>query len=155
MKILDIYYHSDSQVLYEQKYHVIVDIISAINLCPVKFSKSAPSIIKTTINKQLRLFGWTDNVPIDPRLNLTINYMKQDIGFILQLGNVARTYADLVKLNYLGSKGVISLAVIAVACKHEANLLGANYAYFERLVNEVNIFKSLFLTPLVVYGLGN
>jgi len=86
---------------------------------------------------------------------LTITFLKKKVGICFQIGNVARTYADILKLSQLNKKGIIDVGVIIVPHKNESKLMGANYAQFERLVKELAQFKEIVPTPIIVIGLSN
>lgn len=59
--------------------------------------------------------------------------MKNRVGVCFQLDNVARMYADLLKLQVLGKNGKIDAGVIIVPYGHESKLLGANYPRYDCL----------------------
>jgi hypothetical protein len=139
----------------ESNNRILLDIVTTVKSCPHSFARSNPSIIKAFFNEALNKIGWVSDVKIDYRIQATVNFLKDDVAFVLQLGNVARIYADLLKFSYLKEKGIINLGVIALACKHEAKLLGANYANYERLVNELQVYKNIISTPMLILGLTN
>ena len=62
--------------------------------------------IKSLIGEKMGDLGWADSVKLKST-NLTVSFMKNKIGVCFQLGNVARSYADLLKLQFLFQEGVI------------------------------------------------
>lgn len=86
---------------------------------------------------------------------MTISFLKDKIGLCIQLGNVSRTYADILKLNYLGHNGKISAGVIIVPGVLETKKLGANYARFDRLSREIELFSEIIETPILVLSLSD
>jgi len=155
MILVEKYYHLIKPIYFTQFNDSLQDIELAVNSCPYPFAYSNPPKIKTFFDTYLNGKGWVSNVRIDYRTNMTINFMKENVAFVLQLGNVARVYADLIKLSYLYEKQLINTGIIAVACKNEAKLLGQNYANFDRLVNELKVYGKVILTPMVIIGLSN
>jgi hypothetical protein len=155
MKILEKYFHLGGMSITDSQKSLLIDIETTVNSCPYSFARSNPSIIKAYFNKCLNKKGWVSNVRIDHRIQATVNFLNTDVAFVLQLGNVARIYADLIKFSYLKEKGILNLGIIALACKDEAKLLGANYANYERLINELQVYENIILTPILVLGLAN
>lgn len=86
---------------------------------------------------------------------LSISFLKSRVGVCFQIGNVARTYADILKLNQLNKKGIIDVGVIVVPHKLESKKMGANYAQFDRLANELSQFSDIISAPIIVIGLSN
>lgn len=155
MKIAERYYHrTNKEHIYPHK-NLIGDIELAIDSCPHKFQQGATGDIKEHFDIVLNSRGWVNNVRIDPSLNSSINFMKTDVAFVIQLGNIARFYADVLKLTTLMQKGITKLGVLAVACNSEAILLGANYANYERVARELKVFDQILSYPIFVIGLSN
>jgi len=71
----------------------------------------------------------------------------------LQTGNVARVYADLLKLQALFLEGRITAAVLIVPSKELSKTFGNNIASFDRLVSELAVFQAVITVPLFVIGL--
>jgi ABC-type siderophore export system fused ATPase/permease subunit len=78
--------------------------------------------------------------------------MHGQIGLCLQTGNMARFYADLLKLQLLFSKGRIRQAVYILPTRRSARVIGENMAQFERLVDELEIFAEVISVPMLVIG---
>ncbi|MFT5723044.1 MAG: hypothetical protein ACI9JN_000149 [Bacteroidia bacterium] len=131
-----------------------IEIQQAIESCPYKLKKGAPADIKKHIVNNLTALTWADKVKVG-NSRLTINFLKDKIGVCFQIGNVARTYADILKLNYLYHHGIIEVGVIIVPHGLESKMLGANYASFERLKKEIILFQNEIVLPVVIYGISN
>ena len=108
--------------------------------------------IREQISDLLNNKGWADEVKIPPS-KMTINYIKRDIGLCIQLGNVARIYADLLKIQTMFVRKKITLGVVVLPMKLESKYLGSNHAQFERLIEELKIFNETINLPLVVVGI--
>ena len=153
MIISNVYSHKDGNSLLIRK-SCHIDLQKAIESCFLKFQKGAPSGIKEHVEEYLTDLQWVDKVRVGTS-KLTINFLKDKVGVSFQIGNVARTYADILKLNHLGNIGLIEVGVIMVPHEYESRCLGTNYASFERLSNEVELFSGELITPLVIYGISN
>lgn len=153
MKLFDQYDHLKALRLVQDKnlYRELIEIISLDNL---SFEKGRPNEIKATINHRFDEKGWADKVKVVTS-NLTIGFIKSKIGVCFQIGNVARTYADILKLMALYQKGVIEAGVIVVPGTEESKILGANYASYERLEREIVLYKDIITVPILVIGLSN
>ena len=84
---------------------------------------------------------------------MTITSMKDEVGLCLQTGNMARMYADLIKLQTLYLDNAIKAAAIIVPSNPIAKLLGSNIAEAKRLERELKIFKKAYHVPTLVFGL--
>ena len=118
----------------------------------IKMNKGNAPHIKREVAETLTKNGWAENVKISPS-NLRINFLKNRVGLCLQLGNYARVYADLLKLQLMYEKDTIEIGIIAVPFKDKAKLIGSNVAQFERLVNEIKLFTEIIDLPLAIIGL--
>lgn len=155
MKLTEQYFHQSSRAIIDTFSDSIADIVCAIHHCPLRFEPGASPKIKSYFDIVLNSKGWVNDVKIDPCLHNTVNFVKLDLAFVLQLGNIARIYADVLKLSYLQQKNITKLGILAVACNPESKLLGANYANFERVVRELTIYKDILVYPLYILGLSN
>lgn len=153
MKIFDQYDHLKALKLIQDKnlYRELIDIVS---LAGLSFGEKRPNEIKSIIGYRFDEKGWADRVKIVTS-NLTISYKKSGIGVCFQIGNVARTYADILKLMALHQKSIIEVGVIIVPGKEESKILGANYASYERLERDVILYKDIITVPVLVIGLSN
>lgn len=101
----------------------------------------------------LKVSGWTDELTVSPNSGMTITSYKESVGLCLQTGNMARMYADLIKLQTLYLNGAISVAVIVLPSSTTAKILGSNIAAAERLERELVVFKKTYHVPTAIYSL--
>ena len=101
MKICDRYEHQNAMAVLEQKIS-FKEFAAIIEVPQLTFGRDNPKYIKSVVSERFNEKGWADRVRIVASTNLTINYMKNKVGVCFQLGNVARMYADLLKLETLG-----------------------------------------------------
>jgi aspartyl-tRNA synthetase len=154
MRIVSKYDHLNALEIILQNNGVWRDIEEILTSPELQFSKGNSQTIKKSIEKKFSLKGWADRVSLG-NSKLTISFLRDKVGVCFQIGNVARTYADILKLVYLCSIGVIQVAVIIVPDNVESKKLGANYASFERLKNEIKLFQNILNVPIMVIGLSN
>ena len=112
---------------------------------------SAP-VARKAILQQLFRKGWSDKVKIDPTASISITSIKGNLGLCLQFGNMGRFYSDLLKLQHLFVRGRIRAAVYILPEAAYAKELGSNLANYNRLTNELSIFRSTITTPILVFG---
>ena len=97
--------------------------------------------------------GWSDEVNLSPDAKITITSCKQNIGLCVQTGNMARFYADLMKLSLLHTQDRIYSAIYVLPTHVLADEWGSNIAHFERFCNELPIFSPTLHVPILVIGL--
>lgn len=133
---------------------ILTEIKEILSLNNLRFGSNSPKDIKREINNRFNEKGWADKVKIS-NSNLTISFLKSKVGICFQIGNVARTYADILKLSQLYNIGVIDVGIIIVPNQLESKKMGANYADFKRLTGELKLFKDIVPIPILVIGLSN
>jgi len=136
------------------KKDIWIEIESILNEPNLKFKKNSSRKIKTEINRKFNEKGYSDRIRI-LNTRLTISFIKSKVGICFQIGNVARTYADILKLSYLINNRLIDVGVIIVPMSEESKLLGTNYAKYERLFDELKLFKDVIKLPILLIGLSN
>ncbi len=129
------------------------DVERAFTDPKIKVQKGKSRNIKFKVSNTLNKLGWADSVKIEPT-NITINFIKRRVALCLQLGNVSRTYADLLKIQLLFERKMIDAGVIAVPLRAESKKLGNNHAQYERLKNELKLFNVFINAPIVLIGLS-
>lgn len=120
--------------------------------CDVALRPGAATTVRKVFLEGLRGAGWTDRVRIDRRCNLTVTAMMGTVALCLQTGNMARMYADLMKLQLAYLDGNITVAALVVPTSTAGAVLGSNIASYERLTRELEVFRSIVTVPLVVFG---
>jgi hypothetical protein len=129
------------------------EILTAISEITIKPARGAVRKIRSAFLTSLKSAGWSSQVTVAEGSNITITSMKDAVGLCLQTGNMARMYADLMKLQTLHREGAIRAAAIVLPSNRTAKLLGGNVADSKRLERELNIFKKAYDVPTMVFGL--
>lgn len=97
--------------------------------------------------------GWSDPVRVDSMSKISITSVFDKTGLCTQTGNISRVYADLMKLETLYKKKIITGGIYIIPTKRWGKYLKAsNMASFERLVDELRVFDATITLPLMVYG---
>jgi len=150
MNITESFHHADRYSIQDN------NAARAVRECLEDYSfqitKGSASSFRKGLLEQLELTGWSGNVKLAPNTSITITSMLGDIGLCLQTGNMSRFYADLLKLEYLFRANKIKFAIYIIPCKTESKILGSNIAYFERLIEELSLFKDVINVPLYILG---
>jgi hypothetical protein len=133
--------------------HVKDEIEQSIRGVAIKPTRGAAPKIRDAILGNLKALGWSGKFPVAKGSDITITAMREDVGLCLQTGNMARMYADLVKLQTLYLDSAIKAAVLIVPSEPVARLLGSNIAQAKRLERELDIFKKAYHVPTLVFAL--
>lgn len=100
---------------------------------------------------KLRSHGWSDSFPLSVYSKISITSVNEKIGLCIQTGNVARTYADLLKLQTLFTDEKIIAGILVLPSKECADTIGKNVANYERFLRELTfIFSKVITIPLLV-----
>ena len=129
------------------------EVVSALNSLEVNIVKGASSKLRDELIIKLRMFGWSGEVVVSKDSKVSITSIKGATGLCLQTGNMARMYADLLKLQKLYMDNAITSAVMIVPSETVAKKLGANLAHASRLERELAIFKKVIHVPMVIYAI--
>lgn len=110
------------------------------------------------IKDGLTALGWSGKVAIGQGTNISINGVHADVGMAIQLGNVSRIYADLMKFQALYFEEKIASGIIIVPHKDMVTRLSKsggtdNRCTFNRLARELPIFSKVITMPILVYGI--
>jgi hypothetical protein len=109
--------------------------------------------IRNTVLGKLHDIGWSDEARLDPLSSITITSVRENVGLCFQTGNMARIYADLLKLQLLFSREKIVGAIFIIFTRLTASELGDNIANFDRLTKELEIFYQVISVPIFTIGL--
>jgi hypothetical protein len=144
-----------SHCLGDQRVPMVIrkEVESAIAAVTVKPSNGAATKLRKAIIARLKVFGWSGEIAVAQGSNIKVTAIKSDVGLCLQTGNMARMYADLIKLQTLYLNNAITSAVIVVPSESVAKLLGSNIAQAKRLVRELDIFKKAYHVPTLIFAL--
>jgi len=129
------------------------EIESAIGDVSVYLKRGAAAQIRAALLSALHADGWSDELLLSPGSNITITSAKSGVGLCLQTGNMARMYADLLKLQALYLNGAITCGALVLPSTPVATKLGSNIANASRLERELDIFKKVFNLPTLVFSL--
>lgn len=129
------------------------EITSAIGAVDIKLGRGAAPKIRNTVIAALKSYGWSGHFPVASGSDITITSMRDGIGLCLQTGNMARMYADLIKLQTLYLDNSIKAAIIIVPSEPVALALGSNIAQAKRLERELDIFRKAYHVPTLVFSL--
>ncbi len=99
--------------------------------------------------------GWSDEYFLDRTSKITITSIKESIGLCIQTGNMARMYADLLKLQALYSRGTINGGILILPVASCGKTFGGNVASYERVIRELHIFDKVITMPLIIIGFDN
>lgn len=111
-----------------------------------------PSITKKAIAGTFLEEGWAENFKL-PGSNLYVSFKRDRVASCVQLGNVARVYADLLKLQNLFDRGVVDWAVLLVPSDELSKRFGANHASFGRTVRDIETLSKSLVCPILVVSL--
>lgn len=129
------------------------EIAQAISQVEIKTGPKAAPKIRDAILSSLKSNGWTGKYPVAKGSDITITSFRDEVGLCLQTGNIARMYADLIKLQTLYLDNAIKSAIIIVPSEPLARSLGSNIAQAKRLEKELDIFKKAYHVPTIVFAL--
>ncbi|MBP5097637.1 BglII/BstYI family type II restriction endonuclease [Pseudomonas protegens] len=129
------------------------EIEAAIAAITVKPEVGAAAKIRDAFLLSLKASGWSSEVSVSRDSDMTITSLKNGVGLCLQTGNVARIYADLIKLQAMYLDNSIRSAAIILPSHPLAKQLGSNIAQAKRLERELGIFKKAYHVPTLVFSL--
>lgn len=135
---------------------IVKSLINIIKELDYSLGKYDIKHFKDDLSDQLKCQGWSDKVALSAKSHITITATLKNIGLCTQTGNMARMYADLMKLQALYLDDKIKAAIFVVPTKTCANSFGGNIANYERLLNELlNIFSKVITVPMLIIGFDN
>ena len=146
-------YRSGREIIPED---IINGVTQLINGLDYSLGKYEIKDFKDDLSAQLATLGWSGKVSLSSKSNISITAMLKNIGLCTQTGNMARMYADLMKLQALYMDEKIKAAVFVIPTKACANSFGGNVANYERFLNELtNIFSKVITVPMLIIGFDN
>lgn len=132
--------------------HLLVGVQGALRDLSFIVRRNSSRELRSAILDRLRRSGWSDTVRLRARRGLTITSMSGQTGLCLQTGNMARFYADLIKLQAQFAEGKITSAIYILPKRGAARLLGSNIANYERFTAELEMFQEVITVPIFVIG---
>lgn len=149
MKIETYYHNFDKE---KASAEMLDYIVEALNKSEKECDYTYTAGFRDLVNRELAKDGWAQRVRVSAETAITITGINNNVGLCLQLGNVARIYADLLKLQAIYLKKTINWGILIVPLKEAALQIGSNIVSFERLKKELSTFKEVITIPLVVLG---
>ena len=141
-------YRSGQQIIPENIKRTVISSIEGIDYVIGRYD--IRSFNKDLMSKLL-LCGWSDSMPLSVYSKISITGANDEIGMCIQTGNVARTYADLLKLQTLYTDGKIRAGILVLPTKECADAIGKNVANYERFLRELTyIFSKVITIPLLI-----
>lgn len=134
---------------------IINEVVQIIKSVDLELGKYKSARLKDAFLSKLRDKNWSSEMRLDEISKISITSVKNYVGLCLQIGNVARTYADMLKLQTLYTNKHIKAGIIIVPVNRASKKLGINIASLERLARELEIFSSTITIPLAVIGFNN
>lgn len=129
------------------------EISSAICAVDLRVTKGSASTLRSALLAGLIDRGWSKPVSVSRDSALTITSIKANTGLCLQTGNMARMYADLLKLQKLFLDRAIHAGVMIVPSEPMAKAMGQNVTHACRLERELEIFESVIDIPTIVFAM--
>jgi len=129
-------------------------VVDALNDPEVEVSRGSAPLIKTQIEDHLASQGWAKSVRIDVDRGPTINaFHHSGIALQVQVGNIARAFYDLLKLEAVVRMHKVSMGVLIIPTNCAAKVIGGNLANFERVTSEHQVlYENIVKMPLVIFG---
>ena len=129
------------------------EVEAAIASVQIKPARMAAGDIRDTLVTSLQTSGWSAKTRMSKESGISISSMKGTTGLCMQTGgNMARMYADWLKLQQLYVTGKITCGVMIVPSKPTAKLLGDNIVHASRLVQELAFFNKVIHIPLIIFS---
>jgi hypothetical protein len=133
---------------------LLEELDRALNLPDVLFGRTRPGDINAAIRKSFLSRGWASSVKL-PGSNLSVSFVRGNAAMCVQLGNMSRMYADLLKLQTMFRSDRCKLALEVVPSLDAATVMGSNHANYDRLRRELKLFALTITCPMLVLEVGN
>ena len=130
---------------------LLTEVQQSITRVAVRPSSGKAPEIRAAVLAGLTASGWSGEVELSIDSEITITSAKNRIGLCLQTGNVARIYADLLKLQKLYADGSIIAGIMIVPSAACARTIGSNLVNSTRLLKELKLFERVITTPLAIF----
>lgn len=140
-------HHGDAVWEEREQWDWLTDLFEAPHIAIVP---GCTGKIRSHLRDELTNAGWSYNVRIDPRLDLTVTGMSHGLAFQVQTGNISRAMYDLLKIQYLFEQKKIEAAALAVPTKQAADIIASNVSHVDRVWDELQFFDRIVTAPLLV-----
>jgi hypothetical protein len=128
------------------------EIVSAVEGPRVVVTAKSGAQAKEAVLSRLQKAGWAPDALVAAGFGLDVNAMKSEICLTTQTGNISRAFYDLLKFEALHKAGRAEAAVLVVPTKGAARVIGSNIASFERIRDELQLFRHVVTVPLLLLG---
>ena len=153
MKILKYSHRSGMKTLGKNAILRIEEVLKCVKF---RVNRNCARELRKELLDALAVDGWSNEVQINVQSRITITAMRRRIGLCLQTGNMARFYADLLKLQALFLDDIIIGAFYLLPTLSCARIMSDNIANYERLTSELsNVFNKVITVPIVIIGFEN
>ena len=126
----------------------LIRIHKSLSLIEVSYTKPMGEI-KKEITDLLNSEGYITNYIFHNDYRLSIDGIKKDLAIQAQLGNAARFYADIIKLEYLYRSKIINEAIyICFTSDFVSNHFSSNIVTIERAESELQLFNNIITVPI-------
>lgn len=127
------------------------EVLRSLEHCDIPIAHHNGPLIRNHIMSDLIENGWSGEVKISIESKISIASQKNKIGLGVQTaGNMARMYADLMKLQKLQLDDILTAGILILPTVNAAKQLGENLANSDRLQSELTIFKKVIFMPILV-----
>lgn len=153
MKTIIYDYRNGREIIPVSILNSVTDVIEGMDYSLGKYEIKN---FKDDLSDQLIMHGWSGTVKLSTYSSISITSVQKNIGLCTQTGNIARTYADLMKLQAMYMDNKIKASIFVLPTKKCANSFGRNVANYDRFLRElINIFPKVITVPMVIVGFDN
>ncbi|MDU1280008.1 MAG: BglII/BstYI family type II restriction endonuclease [Clostridium sp.] len=152
MRYYEEYSHNFGRNMVDEK-NLYEEIKKCIFVPDIGACKGITSNFKTAVEQNCTVYGWIINPTVSSGYSLTINAMKNKIGLTIQTGNIARAFYDLLKFQSMYSMDKIDGCVLVVPTAEAAKALGSNISNFNRVKNEMQLYKHTISLPCLIIAI--
>lgn len=153
MKTFVYNYHGGQEAIPKDIMNGVISVIDGLDYSLGRYDIKH---FKGDLSDQLTILGWSGKVNLSVQSSISITSILKHVGLCTQTGNMARMYADLLKLQAMYMDKKIKAAIFVLPTKECANSFGGNVANCNRLLNELtNIFSKVITVPMVIIGFDN
>jgi len=119
----------------------------------VTFVADSPRTLNEVIAGKFLEGGWAQTFKL-PGSNMSVSFLRERTAACVQLGNVARVFADLLKLQNLFDRKLIDHAILLVPSDALSKQFGANHASFGRVVRDLETLALSLSCPILVMSVS-
>lgn len=128
----------------------LLNNIQNINYSP---STEKINILKKSLLEVFSNHGFITDINLK-NSKLRVNGIKEKTGLAIQTGNVARFYADMLKLQWLYKEKKINNAIyVCLSKESEKESYSGNIIHIDRALREINFFDKIIDIPILFISL--